>query len=87
MSHRATGFAGIVWTAASAREWTASAGSISSASLVVPFAIGVALFVAIIGTPGSLQERITAYHRGWWIVTALSLFSIIPNQLLIGRRK
>jgi hypothetical protein len=50
-------------------------------------AIGVALFVAIIGTPDSLQERITAYHRAWWIVIALTLFSLIPNQLFIGRRR
>jgi MFS family permease len=50
-------------------------------------AIGVALFVAIIGMPDSLQERITAYHRAWWIVVALTLFSLIPNQIFIGRRK
>ena len=50
-------------------------------------AIGVALFVAIVGTPGSLLERIAVYHRAWWIVTALTLLSIIPNQLLIGRRR
>lgn len=50
-------------------------------------AIGVALFVAIIGTPLSLQERVTVYHRAWWIVAALSLLSIIPTQLFIGRRR
>jgi MFS family permease len=49
-------------------------------------AIGVALLVAIIGTPDSLQERITTYHRAWWAVIALTLFSLIPNQLLISRR-
>lgn len=50
-------------------------------------AIGVALFVAIVGMPGSLQERIAAYHRAWWVITVLALFSIIPNQLFIGRRR
>jgi EmrB/QacA subfamily drug resistance transporter len=50
-------------------------------------AIGVALFVAIVGTPLSLQERVAAYHRAWWIVAALSLLSIIPTQLIIGRRR
>jgi EmrB/QacA subfamily drug resistance transporter len=50
-------------------------------------ALGVALFVAVIGTPASLQGRITAYHHAWWIVTALTLFSIIPNQLFIGWRR
>ena len=50
-------------------------------------AIGVALLIAIIGTPGSLQERIAAYHRAWWVVTALALVSIVPNQFFIGRRR
>ena len=50
-------------------------------------AIGVALFVAIVGMPGSLQERIAAYHRAWWVITVLALFSTIPNQLFIGRRR
>lgn len=49
-------------------------------------AIGVALFVAIVGTPDSLQERITAFHHAWWVVVALALCSLIPNQLFIGRR-
>ena len=49
-------------------------------------AIGVALFVAIVGMPGSPQERVAAYHRAWWVITVLALFSIIPNQLFIGRR-
>jgi EmrB/QacA subfamily drug resistance transporter len=49
-------------------------------------AMGVAVFVAVIGTPGSLAERITAYHRAWWIVVAATLLSLIPNQIFIGRR-
>jgi len=49
-------------------------------------AIGVALFVAIIGTPASLPERVAAYHRAWWIIAAFALASIVPNQLIIGRR-
>ena len=50
-------------------------------------AIGVALLIAIIGTPGCLQERIAAYHRAWWIVTALALLSIVPTEFIIGRRR
>jgi len=49
-------------------------------------AIGVALFVAIIGTPASLPERVAAYHRAWWMIAAFALASIDPNQLIIGRR-
>jgi hypothetical protein len=33
-------------------------------------ALGVALFVAIVGAPDSLHERITAFHRAWWIMIA-----------------
>jgi MFS family permease len=50
-------------------------------------AIGVAFLVAIIGTPHSLQDRIATFHRAWWVVTGLTLFSLIPNQLFIGWRK
>jgi hypothetical protein len=50
-------------------------------------AIGVALFVAIVGTPISLQERVAAYHRAWWIAAALSLLSIIRTELIIGTRR
>lgn len=50
-------------------------------------AIGVAIFVAIVGAPGSLLERIVVYHRAWWVVAALTVLSIIPNQLFIGRRR
>lgn len=50
-------------------------------------AIGVAIFVAFVGTPVSLAERVTAYHRGWWIVVAVTLLSLIPNLMFIARRK
>ena len=50
-------------------------------------AIGVALFVAIVGTPDSLQERITAFHRAWWIMIAITLLSLIPNRIFIRQRR
>ena len=28
-------------------------------------AIGVAIFVAVVGSPGSLSGQVTAYHLGW----------------------
>jgi MFS family permease len=49
-------------------------------------AIGVALFVAIVGAPDSLQERITAFHRAWWIMIGITLLSLIPNLIFIRRR-
>jgi hypothetical protein len=50
-------------------------------------AIGVALFVAIVGAPDSLQERITAFHRAWWIMIGITLLSLIPNLIFIRRQR
>jgi EmrB/QacA subfamily drug resistance transporter len=49
-------------------------------------AIGVAMFVAIVGTSEALPERIAAFHRGWWIMTAVALVSLLPTYLYIRRR-
>jgi EmrB/QacA subfamily drug resistance transporter len=50
-------------------------------------AIGVAIFVAIAGMPESMSERIAAFHRGWWIMAALTLTGLVPTWLFIRRRK
>jgi len=50
-------------------------------------AIGVAIFVAIVGSPASLSDRITAFHRGWWIMAALTLAALIPTYVYIRRQK
>jgi EmrB/QacA subfamily drug resistance transporter len=50
-------------------------------------AVGVAIFVAIIGSPASLAERVTAFHRGWWIMTAIVALGLIPNYIFIRARK
>jgi EmrB/QacA subfamily drug resistance transporter len=50
-------------------------------------AIGVAIFVAIAGMPESMSERIAAFHRGWWIMAALTLTALVPAWLYIRRRK
>jgi EmrB/QacA subfamily drug resistance transporter len=51
-------------------------------------AIGVAIFVAIIGTPATSLERLTAFHRGWWIMAAIAALALIPNYIFIraGRK-
>jgi len=50
-------------------------------------AVGVAIFVAIIGSPSSLAERITAFHRGWWIMAGIAALGLIPNYIFIRARK
>jgi EmrB/QacA subfamily drug resistance transporter len=49
-------------------------------------AIGVALFVAILGFPGNLDERIIAFHRGWWIMVAITLLGLWPTFQFIRQR-
>lgn len=46
-------------------------------------AIGVAIFVAIIGTPASVQERLSAFQLGWWVMAALTLLTLIPTLIFL----
>jgi MFS family permease len=46
-------------------------------------AIGVAVLVAIIGSPDDLTSRIEAFRRGWWVMVAIVLLSLIPTWALI----
>ncbi|MCC8981695.1 MFS transporter [Bradyrhizobium acaciae] len=49
-------------------------------------AIGVAIFVAILATPATMTERITAFQRGWWIMIAITIAGFVPNYLFIRRQ-
>jgi EmrB/QacA subfamily drug resistance transporter len=53
-------------------------------------AIGVAIFIAVVGSPASLTERVAAFHLGWWVFVAIMLSSLVPALALIrpkrGRR-
>jgi hypothetical protein len=50
-------------------------------------AVGVAIFVAIIGTPSSLIERVAAFHRGWWITAGIAALGLIPNYIFIRAKR
>jgi EmrB/QacA subfamily drug resistance transporter len=50
-------------------------------------AIGVAIFVAIIGAPATQAERLAAFHRGWWIMAAITALGLIPTYLFVGPRR
>ncbi len=50
-------------------------------------AIGVAVFVAIVGAPVSLNERVAAFHLGWWVFVAIVLASLIPTFTLIRQKR
>ena len=49
-------------------------------------AIGVAIFVAIIGSPTSPVERLAAFQRGWIVMVAVVALGLIPTYFLIRKR-
>jgi EmrB/QacA subfamily drug resistance transporter len=46
-------------------------------------AIGVAIFVAIVGSPASPAERLAGFHEGWWIMAAIVALGLIPTFAFI----
>jgi EmrB/QacA subfamily drug resistance transporter len=45
-------------------------------------ALGVAIFVAVLGHPASPAERLAAFERSWWIMAAVTLLCLAPLVLL-----
>ena len=45
-------------------------------------AVGVAIFVAIVGAPQTPLDRLAAYDRAWWIMAAVALLALAPVALL-----
>lgn len=41
-------------------------------------AIGVALFVAIVGAPATGVEKLGAFQLGWWVMAGITLLALIP---------
>jgi EmrB/QacA subfamily drug resistance transporter len=52
----------------------------------VGLTIGVAVFVAVVGTPTGAGAARTAYHRGWWVLVAASLLAAAAGAMLLHRR-
>jgi EmrB/QacA subfamily drug resistance transporter len=50
-------------------------------------AIGVAVLVAIVGTPGSMAERVTAFQNAWWAMAAITATGLIPALLLLRPKR
>jgi hypothetical protein len=46
-------------------------------------AVGVAIFVAVLASPTSPMGRVAAFHRGWWIMAAITALGMIPTLYLI----
>jgi EmrB/QacA subfamily drug resistance transporter len=52
----------------------------------VGLTIGVAIFVAVLGTPDSPVAARDAYHAGWWVLVAAALTAAVAGFLLLERR-
>ena len=50
-------------------------------------AVGVAIFVAVVASPASPMDRVTVFHRGWWIMAAITAVGLIPTLWLIRVRR
>lgn len=48
-------------------------------------AIGVAAFVAIVGSPTSLPERLAAFRMGWLWMAAVTLLTLVPVFTLMAK--
>jgi MFS family permease len=50
-------------------------------------AVGVAIFVAIIGQADTPAARLAAFDRGWWVMAAVTALSLIPVAIFFSRPK
>ncbi len=49
-------------------------------------AVGVAVFIAIIGSPQGAAERLHAYQLAWWTMAGFGAAGLIPVWLLVRRK-
>jgi EmrB/QacA subfamily drug resistance transporter len=53
----------------------------------IGLAIGIAVLIAVLGSPRSLQATVLAYQRASWIVAAIALASGLAGLLLLAPRR
>jgi EmrB/QacA subfamily drug resistance transporter len=49
----------------------------------VGLAVGVAILVAVIGTPGTTGAELSAFRDGWWVIAACSLLAALAGLVLL----
>lgn len=52
----------------------------------IGLAVGVAVLVVVLGTPGTPAAALAAFHRGWWVAAAIALAGLLPTLLLLRAR-
>jgi hypothetical protein len=45
-------------------------------------AVGVAIFVAIVGSSGSAEAYIAAFRLAWWVMATITALGLLPLLLL-----
>jgi hypothetical protein len=53
----------------------------------VGLAIGVAVFIAVLGSPGSPAATLAGYQRAWVVMAAMSLAGGVVGLLLLVDRR
>ena len=48
----------------------------------VGMAVGVAILVAVLGSPDTSVARLTAFRHGWWVIAAIGLAGAVAAVLL-----
>jgi hypothetical protein len=49
----------------------------------VGLAVGVAVFIAVLGTPGSAHTTMVAYQRGWVVTAALAALGGVVGAIML----
>jgi MFS family permease len=53
----------------------------------IGLAIGVAILIAVLGTPASSEATVSAFHRGWWVTSIIGAAGLVPTALIVGLRR
>ena len=53
----------------------------------VGLAVGVAVFIAVLGSPGSPASTLAAYQRGWIVTAAIALAAAVAGLVLLASRR
>jgi EmrB/QacA subfamily drug resistance transporter len=53
----------------------------------IGFAVGVAIFVAIVSSPASAELPLAAFRLAWWVMAAITVLGLIPLVLMSQRRR